>query len=307
MLTQNAADPVVSIPSSEYNWQLLDSLSVAFGDKAFSPSSKYPNVVAISPTGTAPLIGYSKAVSGTSYTLVMVDSDAYSASSPSLSPVRHWVVANIPGQALAQGNADLSQYSTLSQYFPPQPPAGTKWHRYYMFLYKQAAGVSPTADAKWSSPMFYPILVWDFVSWASSSQLSKVAMNWFITEAAADVFDTRNINVGSELACTAQGNPLKVQFGVSTPVTCLTELPFQSTQVVPTVVLSTAVADAKYTVMMVDFDALSGSDPSLSPIRHWLISDVPGSVLSSSGLSAANYKTYRTLSEIFFPGVRAIE
>ena len=47
---------------------------------------------------------------------------------PSYSPIRHWLVVNIPGKDLAKG--DISKGKTMSPYHPPGPPSKTGYHRY---------------------------------------------------------------------------------------------------------------------------------------------------------------------------------
>jgi len=81
------------------------------------------------------------------YTLAMVDPDAPSRENPKVREWRHWVVVNIPGK-------DVSQGDVLSSYAPPTPPKGTGLHRYVFVLYEQqdTLNIDPLDDnarGKW--------------------------------------------------------------------------------------------------------------------------------------------------------------
>ena len=85
------------------------------------------------------------------------DPDAPSAASPTYSPIRHWLVGNVQGSDLKEGS--LGQADTLSKYHPPGPPAGTGYHRYGQFLFKQpgakiAFKPVPSSIAKWNYTAF---------------------------------------------------------------------------------------------------------------------------------------------------------
>jgi phosphatidylethanolamine-binding protein (PEBP) family uncharacterized protein len=78
---------------------------------------------------TAPAVSMKDADDGKGYVLMMIDPDAPSHAAPTYSPIRHWLVVNIPGAALKAGTA-VSKGETLSKYHAPGPPAGTGYHRY---------------------------------------------------------------------------------------------------------------------------------------------------------------------------------
>ena len=64
------------------------------------------------------------------YALIMTDPDAPSRADPKFREWHHWVVGNIPGN-------DVSEGETLSQYVGSGPPKGTGLHRYVFLIYKQ--------------------------------------------------------------------------------------------------------------------------------------------------------------------------
>ncbi|XP_053946672.1 protein D2-like [Anastrepha ludens] len=65
------------------------------------------------------------------YTLIMTDPDAPSRREPTFREFKHWLVGNIPGN-------DISQGEVLAAYVGSGPPQGTGLHRYVFLLYKQA-------------------------------------------------------------------------------------------------------------------------------------------------------------------------
>ncbi|XP_037950702.1 protein D3-like [Teleopsis dalmanni] len=66
----------------------------------------------------------------TYYTLIMTDPDAPSRTNPKSREFHHWLVANIPGNAVSQGEV-------ITAYVGSGPPEGTGLHRYVFLLYKQ--------------------------------------------------------------------------------------------------------------------------------------------------------------------------
>lgn len=67
------------------------------------------------------------------YTLIMTDPDAPSRYLPLLREIRHWLIVNIPGSAIDQGEE-------LASYIPPGPPIFTGLHRYIYLVYQQKNG-----------------------------------------------------------------------------------------------------------------------------------------------------------------------
>lgn len=67
---------------------------------------------------------------GTLYTLCMTDPDAPSRQKPKFREWHHWLVVNIPGCAVSEGE-------TLSQYVGSGPPKDTGLHRYVYLVFRQ--------------------------------------------------------------------------------------------------------------------------------------------------------------------------
>ncbi|RZC41298.1 PBP domain containing protein [Asbolus verrucosus] len=64
------------------------------------------------------------------YTVCMTDPDAPSRQAPEFREWQHWLVGNIPGNNIDQGDV-------LSAYIGSGPPKGTGLHRYVFLVYKQ--------------------------------------------------------------------------------------------------------------------------------------------------------------------------
>lgn len=67
------------------------------------------------------------------YLLAMVDADAPSRENPKFREWHHWLVGNIVGCEIKQGE-------TLSDYIGAGPPKGTSLHRYIFIVYRQSDG-----------------------------------------------------------------------------------------------------------------------------------------------------------------------
>eukprot|EP01012_Entosiphon_sulcatum_P004481 TRINITY_DN11784_c0_g1_i1.p2 TRINITY_DN11784_c0_g1~~TRINITY_DN11784_c0_g1_i1.p2 ORF type:complete len:192 (+),score=32.93 TRINITY_DN11784_c0_g1_i1:28-603(+) len=111
------------------------------------------------------------------WTLVMVDPDAPSADNPTASPIRHWVVGNLMAADLEKG--DVSKGTVVSSFRPPGPPAGSGYHRYWQFLYRQ-----PVPDMNYEPLPDDTRRNWDFEQWARNIFLSVPAQfsNYYRTE-----------------------------------------------------------------------------------------------------------------------------
>lgn len=64
------------------------------------------------------------------YTLVFTDPDAPSRADPKLREIRHWLVQNIPGNNISEGD-------TIIEYRGSGPPQGTGLHRYIFLIFEQ--------------------------------------------------------------------------------------------------------------------------------------------------------------------------
>uniref|UniRef100_A0A0M3J700 Phosphatidylethanolamine-binding protein 4 (inferred by orthology to a human protein) n=1 Tax=Anisakis simplex TaxID=6269 RepID=A0A0M3J700_ANISI len=102
------------------------------------------------------------------YTLMMVDPDAPSRKRPTMGQWLHWLVVNVPGSSIDQGQ-------TLTPYAPPTPPSGSGLHRYVFLAYQQSAQLNANSVSqrpKFSAKQF-----------ASNNGLgAPVAGNFFQTE-----------------------------------------------------------------------------------------------------------------------------
>lgn len=79
-------------------------------------------------TATQPLVYYPPDIGQGPYTLLMVDPDAPDPKAPVHREWIHWMVVNIPGNRLNEGQ-------TILPYQSPIPPIGT--HRYIFYIYDQ--------------------------------------------------------------------------------------------------------------------------------------------------------------------------
>lgn len=74
-----------------------------------------------------------EAEDGAYYSLVMMDPDAPSRRNPKNGQYRHWLVMNIPGSRVDEGEH-------VFEYREPTPPKTTGLHRYIFLVYKQPNG-----------------------------------------------------------------------------------------------------------------------------------------------------------------------
>lgn len=78
---------------------------------------------------TAPVVNWD-ANPSSYYTLAMVDPDAPSRADPLYREVEHWLVVNIPGDEIANGDV-------IADYIGSAPPKDSGLHRYVFFVYNQ--------------------------------------------------------------------------------------------------------------------------------------------------------------------------
>ncbi|EYB81968.1 hypothetical protein Y032_0370g110 [Ancylostoma ceylanicum] len=122
------------------------------------------NELTPSASSKKPILNWNASPSGL-YTVIMIDVDAPSRKDPFLSDYLHWMVVNIPGSHLKNGDE-------LAPYMGPRPPPGSGPHRYYILLYKQQ---SPVSSKKMSSRAHF-----DTSKFASQNGLgAPVAGNYF--------------------------------------------------------------------------------------------------------------------------------
>jgi phosphatidylethanolamine-binding protein (PEBP) family uncharacterized protein len=132
-------------------------------------------------TSSQPTISYQSATPGLLYTVIIVDRDAISMSSPIYSPIMHFVVSNVTGEELAAGLNTTDGLNPFLAYARPMPPVAAGCHRYYIHLYLQSSTVSPNLKSIQPSDVADRIM-WDFPQWAASQSLTKLAVNFFTTQ-----------------------------------------------------------------------------------------------------------------------------
>merc|ERR1712029_842656 len=93
---------------------------------------EYGNTLTVSKAQSQPRVSFEDADSKKLYTLAMVDPDAPSRADPKAAEWLHWLVVNIPGDKLEDGE-DIGHGKVLMQHNGPAPPKGTGPHR-YVFL-----------------------------------------------------------------------------------------------------------------------------------------------------------------------------
>ncbi|RZC39025.1 PBP domain containing protein [Asbolus verrucosus] len=105
------------------------TLQVAFGANQVSLGGE------LTPTQVkySPLVSW-EVEEGSHYTLIFTDPDAPSRANPIRREFLHWLVVNIPG-------SDLSQGQVLAEYLSSAPPKDSGLHRYTFLVYKQAKRV----------------------------------------------------------------------------------------------------------------------------------------------------------------------
>ncbi|XP_062995466.1 phosphatidylethanolamine-binding protein 4 [Elgaria multicarinata webbii] len=134
----------------------------------------------ISKEWNSPKVRYQQAYGNKKYVLIMVDPDAPSRANPKYRFWRHWVVVNINGAELKNGNL---QGNVLSDYRRPTPPSQSGYHRYQFLLYEQPTyediSLSPEESASTGS--------WNVEHFVDRFELgTPVASTQFITKDYSD-------------------------------------------------------------------------------------------------------------------------
>lgn len=76
-----------------------------------------------------------EAEAGALYTLLMVDPDAPSRQEPTYREILHWLVINVPGNKVADGQV-------VAEYIGSGPPEGSGLHRYVFLVFKQEGKIT---------------------------------------------------------------------------------------------------------------------------------------------------------------------
>ncbi|KAI9095254.1 phosphatidylethanolamine binding protein [Phlyctochytrium arcticum] len=101
------------------------------------------------------------------YTIICVDPDAPTREKPTQGEIRHWLVANIPG-------SDVYNGEDLTDWIEPQPESGTGLHRIVFLLFKQKGRQElPVIEGKRSG--------FNAAQWAKRKNMTLEAANWFQT------------------------------------------------------------------------------------------------------------------------------
>lgn len=95
-------------------------------------TANFGNVLTPTQVKDKPTIEY-EAENGAFYTLLMVDPDAPSRRDPKSREYRHWLVMNIPGNKIDEGDEVIG-------FIGSGPPKRTGLHRYVYLVYKQPNG-----------------------------------------------------------------------------------------------------------------------------------------------------------------------
>uniref|UniRef100_A0A4D5R952 Venom protein n=1 Tax=Scolopendra viridis TaxID=118503 RepID=A0A4D5R952_SCOVI len=99
-----------------------------------------------------PKIAFKQADKEKKYTLLMLDPNAPNHGDKYW---LHWLVTGIQGEDLAAGNLDNAK--TVTDYFPPKPPAGSGDHHYQFFLFTESSSpvsVSSPSRARFDAVNF---------------------------------------------------------------------------------------------------------------------------------------------------------
>lgn len=133
--------PVLAVATSNMDKEkivpdVIDKLPAAALDVVYANNVKVSAGNELTPTKVKdiPQVKWA-ADEGDYYLVVMTDPDAPSRSSPKFREWHHWLVGNIPGNNISEGE-------TLSEYVGAGPPKGTGLHRYVLLVYKQPGKLS---------------------------------------------------------------------------------------------------------------------------------------------------------------------
>uniref|UniRef100_A0A1A9W5Q3 Phosphatidylethanolamine-binding protein n=1 Tax=Glossina brevipalpis TaxID=37001 RepID=A0A1A9W5Q3_9MUSC len=110
---------------------VLETIPPKFLEIIFEPNLKADRGTILTPTqAIRPPDIYYKALPNAYYTIMMIDPDVPSRSSPMFRSYQHWLIVNIPGDQLEKGD-------DVVEYIGPIPSKNTGLHRYVFILYKQ--------------------------------------------------------------------------------------------------------------------------------------------------------------------------
>jgi len=103
-------------------------------------SAEYGNTLTVSKAQSKPKVTFPEAKAGKLYTLAMIDPDAPSRANPKAAQWLHWLVVNLPGEELSNG--EDRDGKILMPHNGPAPPQGSGPHRYVFAVYEQPRRVN---------------------------------------------------------------------------------------------------------------------------------------------------------------------
>uniref|UniRef100_A0A0N5AG79 Phosphatidylethanolamine-binding protein n=1 Tax=Syphacia muris TaxID=451379 RepID=A0A0N5AG79_9BILA len=110
------------------------------------------------------------------YTLILTDPDAPSRANPKFREWHHWLVVNIPGNNVSEGEV-------LSGYISSAPPQKTGLHRYVFLVYKQPGRIEDSEHGHLKSTSGAKRANWKAAAFAKKHNLGDpVAGNFYQAE-----------------------------------------------------------------------------------------------------------------------------
>jgi len=197
--------------SRGYELPFFPSVASVHYDGRLVPSGQRVSQAA---TARPPTVALASASSAHLYTLVMIDPDAPSSSSPAMAQWLHYLHCDIPGHilsasvALAPSSSSASESSSpprstvMANYAPPTPPAGTGYHRYVLYVFRQSGRMGATASSSRAITESNSMkrARWDVDKWkheseeAAGVELTLEAGMYFMVSADATDEDGEDIN-----------------------------------------------------------------------------------------------------------------
>ncbi|OQV25611.1 putative Phosphatidylethanolamine-binding protein-like protein F40A3.3 [Hypsibius exemplaris] len=134
------------------------------------------------------------------YTLCLTDPDAPSRENPKNGEWKHWLVVNIPGSKVKEGQV-------LAGYVGSGPPEGSGKHRYVLLAYKQPGKISPE-DKPLTSSQADGRAHFRIQKWADKHKLGDpIAGNFYLAEWDDYVPELKDYLDSSILLCFMGGGP----------------------------------------------------------------------------------------------------
>ncbi|KAJ9580128.1 hypothetical protein L9F63_004201, partial [Diploptera punctata] len=238
---------------------------------------------------------------GSYYLLCMTDPDAPSRSNPKFREWHHWLVGNIPGDKINEGDI-------LSEYVGAGPPKGTGLHRYVLLVYKQPDKINFTESHltnrdefsiqkltekyKLGQPVAGNFFQAEFDDYVPKLYEQLKGIKYKFLTAGTVILSGYTVNMDdSNVKAKMEANEiipdvidvaptevLQVKYG-SLKVNMGNELTPTQVKDIPEVTWK--VEDgAYYLLCMTDPDAPSRDNPIRREFRHWLVGNIPGNKLN---------------------------